>query len=274
MVINTNTTAMINADNLQNSQTSLARSLSRLSSGSRIVKPSDDAGGLAAADRMSATLKQLDAVKTNVSDAISYTQTQDGYLKGVGNALARMSELATLAQDVTKTSDDLNAYASEFTQLQDSISKAFDKTFNGVSLFSASPTDPNVNVTVDADGTQFQLVNIDPTDTKLTPAIDKTATVITDLASAHAAVTTINTAISAISQDRATVGGSQARLLWTADQLTVAKENLTAAHSTIMDVDIAEESTNMAKQNVLVQSGTAMLAQANQMPQSVLKLLQ
>lgn len=274
MVINTNTTAIINADNLQTSQTALAKSLSRLSSGSRIVKPSDDAGGLAAADRMNATLKQLDAVKTNVADAVSYTQTQDGYLKGVGNALARMSELATLAQDVTKTSADLQAYSSEFSQLQTSIGTAFAKTFNGVTLFSASQTEPNVNVTVDADGSQFQLTNIDPTNDAYTTVMDSGVTAITDLASAHTAVTNIQTAIAQLSQDRATVGGSQARLLWTADQLTVAKENLTAAHSTIMDVDIAEESTNMAKQNVLVQSGTAMLAQANQMPQSVLKLLQ
>lgn len=273
MVINTNTTAIIAADNLQSTQTALATSLGRLSSGSRIVKPSDDAGGLAASDRMAATLKQLDAAKTNVADAVSYTQTQDGYLKGIGNALGRMSELAVLAQDVTKTDADRANYTSEFTQLQTSISNAFTKTFNGVPLFSSDPNDPNVNVTVDADGTQFNLTNIDPMVAEYTAALDP-STDINTLADAHNALATIQTAITRCSQDRATVGGSQSRLLWTADQLAVAKENLSAAHSTIMDVDVAEESTNFAKQNVLSQSGTAMLAQANQLPQSVLKLLQ
>ncbi len=272
MVINTNTTAIIAADTLQSTQTALAASLARLSSGSRIVKPSDDAGGLAAADRMSATLKQLDAAKTNVADAVSYTQTQDGYLKGVGNALSRMSELAVLAQDVTKTDSDRAQYTSEYTQLQTSLQTTFSKTFNGVPLFSADQTNPNVNVTVDADGTQFDMPNIDPTVSQYTDVT--TGTDISTLDDAAAALTKIQAAIAQCSQDRATVGGSQSRLLWTADQLSVAKENLSAAHSTIMDVDVAEESTNFAKQNVLSQSGTAMLAQANQLPQSVLKLLQ
>jgi flagellin len=274
MVINTNTTAIVNADNLQNAQSSLAKSLSRLSSGSRITQPADDAGGLAAADRMGATLKQLDAVKTNVADAVSYTQTQDGYLKGIGNALSRMGELATLAQDVTKTSADLLAYSAEFGQLQQSINSAFAKTFNGVTLFSSDPAVPNMNVTVDADGSQFPMKNVDPAATGYTTVLNSATTLIDTLDNAHTAVSNIQTAIAQLSQDRATVGGSQSRLLWTAQQLMVAKENLSAAHSTIMDVDIAEESTNYAKSNVLVQSGTAMLAQANQMPQSVLKLLQ
>lgn len=274
MVINTNTTAIISAETLQSSQSALAKSLLKLSSGSRIVQPADDAGGLAAADRMGATLKQLDAVKTNVSDAVSFTQTQDGYLKGIGNALSRMSELATLAQDVTKTSADLQAYSAEFKQLQTSISSAFNKTFNGVTLFSSDPAVPNVNVTVDADGSQFNMPNVDPQNTNYQTVISDTSTLIDTLDNAHTAVQNIQLAIAQLSQDRATVGGSQSRLIWTADQLTVAKENLSAAHSTIMDVDVAAESTNLAKNNVLVQSGTAMLAQANQMPQSVLKLLQ
>lgn len=274
MVINTNTTAMAASDNLTATQSALSKSIARLSTGSRIVKPSDDAGGLATADRMASTLKQLEAVKTNVVDAVSYTQTQDGYLKGVGSALNRMSELATLAQDVTKTTTDLKAYSSEFTQLQESITTAFNKTFNGVSLFSSDPNSPNVNVTVDADGGQFLLTNIDPASSAYTAVMSTSATMIDTLDNAHSALANIQTAISQLSQDRATVGASQSRLLWTSDQLTVAKENLTAAHSTIMDVDVAEEATNLAKTNVLVSSGTAMLAQANQMPQSVLKLLQ
>src|SRR3954464_10983903 len=106
MVINTNTTALTASSNLQQSQTMLAKSLSRLSSGSKIVNPSDDAAGLAVSSRLDAQIRRLAAASNNVSNAVSYTQTQDGYLKNIGNALERMSELAILAQDVTKSDPD------------------------------------------------------------------------------------------------------------------------------------------------------------------------
>src|SRR6476469_8746618 len=117
MVINTNTTAQISATNLNQSQTALARSLARLSSGSKIVNPSDDAGGLAVASRLDAQVQRLSAANNNVGNAVSFTQTQDGYLKKVSKALDRMSELAILSQDATKTDQDRALYDVEYQQL-------------------------------------------------------------------------------------------------------------------------------------------------------------
>src|SRR5206468_1916887 len=117
MVINTNVTAQVAANNLQNSQAMLSKSLARLSSGSKIINPSDDAAGLAVASRLDAQVHRLNAAQTNVANAVSFTQTQEGYLKKIAKAFDRMSELAILAQDVTKTDADRTLYDKEFTQL-------------------------------------------------------------------------------------------------------------------------------------------------------------
>src|SRR5204862_6694462 len=132
MVINTNIQALTAASNLQASQDMLAKSLSRLSSGSKIINPSDDAAGVAVAMRLDSQIKRTDAAKTNVINAISFTQTQDGYLKKIAKALDRMSELTLLAQDVTKGDSDRALYETEFAQLSDYIGNAADKEFNGV----------------------------------------------------------------------------------------------------------------------------------------------
>jgi len=127
MVINTNTTAQKSAHNLMASQAQLSKSLARLSSGSKIVNPSDDAAGVAVGMRLDAQVKRLDAALNNVGNAVSFTQTQDGYLKKVGKALDRMSELSLLAQDVTKSDADRSLYNNEFTQLSAYISEASSK---------------------------------------------------------------------------------------------------------------------------------------------------
>ena len=119
MVINTNTSAQVSANNLQANQTALSRSLARLSSGSKIVQPSDDAAGLAVATRMDAQISRLAAANNNIGNAISFTQTQDGYLKKITKALDRMSELAILAQDATKTDEDRGLYNVEFDKFPD-----------------------------------------------------------------------------------------------------------------------------------------------------------
>jgi flagellin len=139
MVINTNISAQTAASNLQTSQAMLSKSLSRLSSGSKITSPSDDAAGLAVAMRLDAQVKRLEAAKSNVGNAISFTQTQDGYLKKIAKALDRMSELTILAQDVTKSDADRVLYNGEFVQLSLYFTSASNKDFNGVTLFSASP---------------------------------------------------------------------------------------------------------------------------------------
>jgi flagellin len=267
MVINTNLQAQINADNLQATQARLAKSLGRLSSGSKLTSPSDDAGGLAVATRLDAQVKRTEAANNNVSSAISFTQTQDGYLQGISKALNRMSELSMLAQDVTKTDADRTNYNAEFSQLSSYITTAGNKDFNGVSLFSANV----LEVTIDSEGGTFPMSGFDLSASNYYSAVSSNVGTTT---AAIAAMGLIKSAITQLASDRATIGSYQSRLNQTADQLTVSKQNLTSATSQIEDVDVADESTEFAKQNILVQSGTAMLAQANQLPQSVLKLLQ
>jgi len=267
MVINTNTSAQVTSHNLIASQAQLSKSLARLSSGSKIVNPSDDAAGLAVASRLDAQIKRLDAANANVGNAVSFTQTQDGYLKKIAKALDRMSELSILAQDVTKTDADRSLYQNEFSQLGGYITEAANKDFNGVSLFAAT----TLNVITDSEGNTFAMGGIDLGTSSYTTGLGGN---IGTIATATTALTNVKTAITQLSTDRATIGAYQSRLNFTSEQLMVSKENLTAASSRIQDVDVAEESTQFAKQNILVQSGTAMLAQANQLPQSVLRLLQ
>ena len=267
MVINTNTHAMAAASNLDSSQTMLSKSLARLSSGSKIVNPADDAAGLAVSMRLDAQIARLGAAKGNVGNAISFTQTQDGYLKKIAKALDRMSELSILAQDVTKSDADRSLYNSEFQQLYAYFTSASSKDFNGVSLFSTTPLD----VTIDSEGGTFTMNGID---LGAAAYVSLATSDVTTTATAIIALTNVKAAITQLATDRATIGAYQSRMNLTSEQLTVSKENLSAASSRIQDVDVAEETTQYARYNILVQSGTAMLAQANQLPQSVLRLLQ
>ncbi len=267
MVINTNVTAQFAANSLQKNQAMLSKSLERLSSGSRIVNPSDDAGGLAVSSRLDSQVARLNAAKSNATNALSFTQTQEGYLKKSAKVLDRMSELTILAQDVTKTDANRALYDAEFQQLAAYITGAAAKEFNGVSLFSAAALD----VTIDSEGNTFTMNGVDLGAAAYT---DATGSDVTTSANAALALGNLQTAITQLATDRATIGAYQVRLNKTLDQLAVSKENFTAASSRIQDVDVAEESTEFAKANILVQTGTAMLAQANTLPQSVLKLLQ
>jgi flagellin len=267
MVINTNTHAMAAASNLQSSEAMLSKSLARLSSGSKIVNPADDAAGLAVSMRLDAQIARLTAAKNNVGNAISFTQTQDGYLKKMAKSLDRMSELSILAQDVTKSDSDRALYNSEFTQLYAYFTSAASKDFNGVSLFSTA----TLNVTIDSEGNTFTMTGIDLNAAAYTPLAASDVTTTTNAATA---LVNVKAAIDQLATDRATIGAYQSRMNFTSEQLVVSKENLSAATSRIQDVDVAEESTQFARFNILVQSGTAMLAQANQIPQSVLRLLQ
>jgi flagellin len=275
MIINTNTSAQVSANNLQASSQALSRSLARLSSGSKIINPADDAAGLAVATRLDAVVKRLGAANNNVGNAVSFTQTQDGYLKKITKALDRMSELAILAQDATKTDEDRGLYNVEFQQLTSYVRSAAAHDFNGVPLFSAT----DIEITADGEGNTFTMEGIDMTVAAYTTAIGtdanpSSAAKIGNITDARAALTAVRSAINQVATDRATIGAYQSRLNFTAEQITISRENLTAASSRIQDVDVAEESTEFARNNILVQSGTAMLAQANQMPQSVLRLLQ
>ena len=273
MVINTNTTAQISSDNLAASSANLAKSLQRLSSGKRIVSPDDDAAGLAVSMKFDAQSKRIGAAVANISNAVSFTKTQDGYLGQVSKALNRMSELSVSAQDVTKTTTDLSLYDKEYQQLSSYVNDTASKDFNGVSLFGtgvSSSTTSN-DVTIDDSGNKFQMQAINLADTKYTGATKNQ--VLTSAAGAAAAQLKVKDAIVQLASDRAQEGASLTRLNYTKDQLAVQKTNVDSANSVISDVDVATESTNYAKQNILVQSGTAMLAQANVQGQSMLRLL-
>jgi flagellin len=269
MVINTNISAMQSAKMLADSTSKLQKSLARLSSGSKIVSPEDDAAGLAVSTRFDAQINRVQAADANVNNAVSFSQTQDGYLQQVGNALNRMSELTMMSQDVTKTDSDRSLYQAEFSTLQSYVTDIAGKQFNGVTLFSSTA----LNVTTDSEATTFAMGAINMADAAITGATS-TATSVATAAGAASALTSVETAINKVSTYRATVGANVARLTYTNDQLSVLQSNLSAANSQIKDVDVAEESTQYARYNILVQSGTAMLAQANSLPQSVLRLLQ
>jgi len=273
MVINTNVSAMSATRLLANSSTNLSKSLARLSSGSRLVSPEDDAAGLAQSMKFEAQINRNNAATANVGNSISFSQTQDGFLQKVQKALDRMSELSVLAQDVTKTDTDRSNYTTEFRQLQNYISDIGSKDFNGVSLFASS----NLGVTINSDGGTFSMSGINLTSSTVTVGLaniyNSTSTAINNTTSAAGALSNIKTAIQSLANLRASVGANIQRLNLTTEQLTILNENLSAANSRIKDVDVAQESTAFAKHNILVQSGTAMLAQANLLPQSALRLL-
>ena len=268
MVINTNISAATSASNLAASTKMLNMSLARLSSGSKITSPADDAAGLAESISLTAQIHRTNAANANVGNAISFSQTQDGFLQKVGAALDRMSELAIAAQDVTKSTSDLADYQQEFTTLANYITNAATKDFNGVSMFTSAAS---LSVTVDGDGATFTMASINLSSTTYTNA---TSASISTSTSAVAALTAVKAAITQLGADRASVGANISRLTYTSDQLGVLQNNLSAANSQITDVDVAQESTQYARYQILVQAGTSMLAQANQNPQSVLKLLQ
>ena len=289
-VINTNITAIAASRNLNASQEMLGRSLTRLSSGSKIVNPSDDAAGLAVSEKLGAQNRRIKAAITNVQKTISYTQTADGFMSGMTKILSRLSELAILAKDVTKNPTDIALYQQEFTALQDQLRATVGGTsadiggtadvssplgaFNGITLFGSNATGLVVTIgqavgqemTIGAsnlrDGAMGAIVSQDSAGA-YNLSINDTGT-----------IGAITAAIQDVATERASIGASQSRLELAATTLQVEFENLGAAISRIRDVDVAEESTQYAKYNILVQSGTAMLAQANQTPKTVLQLLQ
>jgi len=266
MVINTNLAAENAATLLMQSQANLNTSLQRLSSGSKITSPADDSAGLAVSMKLNAEMDRITAASNNVNNAISFSQTQDGYVQQVDSAFSRMSELSVLAQDVTKTTSDRSLYQQEFKALSSYVSTVSTKDFNGVSLFNGA----TLNVTTDSEANTFAMAGINLNSLSYTTA---TGDDITSVTGAVQALTAVKAAITQLASDRANIGSNEESLSYYGDQLSTLKNNLSAANSQITDVDVASESTNYAKENILVQTGTAMLAQANALPQSVLKLL-
>ena len=269
MVIKTNISALTSARNLNENQDSLSRSLGRLSSGSKLVNPSDNAAGFAVSIRLDAQISRIQAAGDNIGNALSFSQTQDGYLKKVAKALDRMGELSMLALDETKSDTDRGLYNNEFVNLQKFVESSSTRDFNAVSMFGGN----NFNVTIDSEGTGFSYSGINLTASTFTNVTNAGSVSLTTTVNATRALTKVKLAINQLASDRATVGANQAALNMYQEQLGTLKDNMSAANSRIKDIDVAEESTNFAKYNILVQAGTAMLSQANSSSQSVLRLL-
>ena len=258
VIINTNTAASIASNNLSASNAMLQKSLNRLSSGSKIVNASDDAGGVAVAARLGAAAKRTGVVTSNIGNALSYLQQQDSALKTVSKVLERMSELQALNADTTKSTSDTALYGTEFTALNASLVAMTDDTVNTKNVFSTSAFSVNVNETLtSADSVSFGLADL--------------TTALGTLAIGNA--TTATTAIQNVAALRATNGSAQSNLGFQLELQSAAKINQESAISRIMDVDVAEESTRLARFNTLVQAGTSMIAQANGSAQSALQLL-
>jgi flagellin len=276
--INTNVASLNAQRNLSASQNSLATSMQRLSSGLRINSAKDDAAGLGIAERMNAQVRGMNVAIRNANDGISLAQTAEGALSKVGDALQRMRELAVQSRNATNSSSDKDSLNKEFGQLQSEISRVLGGTsFNGKKVLGADAT--TLTFQIGANTTADDTINLTTEDmtansditavTGSTAVIDSSATT-GDIATV---IDNIDTAIDTINDQRATFGATQGRFDAIIANLQQAVEAQSAARSRIMDADFASETANMSRAQILQQAGTAMVAQANQLPQQVLSLL-
>ncbi len=265
MIINPNLAAQGSGDSLPANEI-LSKSISRPISGDPVPGPAAISAGAAAASIPDSKMSGLDAAQDSVSAALSFTQTQDAYLGEIAGALNRMSDLATLAQDPQRSDAGRAQDQGEFSNLAATVADAAGKDFNGVSLFSGN----SLAVPIDADGAAVTLPGVDLSGAANVGALQANLNSTSD---AHAALSKVQLSITQLSQDRAGIGASLSLLNSAADRLAVSKENLAAATSRVPDADVAAASVQFAKQSILEHSGSAMLAQANAMPQRALRLL-
>jgi flagellin len=276
--INTNVASLNAQRNLNASQSALATSMQRLSSGLRINSAKDDAAGLAIAERMNAQVRGMNVAIRNANDGISLAQTAEGALSKVGDALQRMRELAVQSRNATNSSSDKDSLNKEFAELQSEITRVLGGTsFNGKKVLGADATamtfQIGANTTADdviSLTTEDMTANSDITAvTGSAAVIDSTATT-GDIATV---IDNIDTAIDTINDQRATFGATQGRFDAIIANLQQSVEAQSAARSRIMDADFAQETASMSRAQILQQAGSAMVAQANQLPQQVLSLL-
>ncbi len=279
MTINTNIASLNAQRNLNMSQGSLATSMQRLSSGLRVNSAKDDAAGLAIAERMNAQVRGMNVAVRNANDGISMAQTAEGALAQVGNSLQRMRELAVQSRNSTNSSSDKDSLNKEFAQLQSEITRVLGgTTFNGKHILGTDATSLTfqIGANTTADDT-ISVTTVNMTQDTTVTAITGTAAVIdasADASAIGAVINAIDAAIDNVNDTRATFGATQSRFDAIITNLQTSVENQSAARSRIMDADFASETANMSRAQVLQQAGTAMVAQANQLPNQVLKLLQ
>lgn len=265
--INTNVMSLTAQRNLTQSQSTLATSMQRLSSGLRVNSAKDDAAGLAIAERMNTQVRGMNVAIRNANDGISLAQTAEGGLQEVNNMLQRMRELAVQSANGTNSSADRGNLDTEFQALNDEIGRiAQATTFNGISILDTSG---DVDFQVGANTGSANVLSIDLVEIEsFSGGVD-----IGDVSGSNAAITAIDTMIDDITTARADFGAVQSRFESAISNLQVGMENQAAARGRIMDADFAVETANMTRSQILQQAGNAMVSQANSAPQSVLQLL-
>ena len=266
--INTNISAMRAQNSVRNAAMQQSTAMERLSSGSRINSAKDDAAGLAISTSMTSQIRGMTQAVRNANDGISLAQTADGALAEVTSMLQRIRELSVQSASGTYSDDDRTNAQAEVAQLSAQVSDITGKTaFNGVPLFAAGPNNFTIQVGANANDTvDVAIAGLDLTGV--------TETDISTATGATAALDTVDTALKSVGTVRAGIGAAQNRLESVVNNLTSNITNLSDARSRITDTDFSAETTNLAKSQIISQAATAMLAQANQSSQSVLKLLQ
>ena len=311
--INTNAAASSASYYLAKNQAALQNSMTRLASGKKIVTPYDDPGSLSVSMKLNASISRLSGAQNNLQNSISYLEVQDGILEGAGKILNRMNELKGLAsQDPMKSAQDIASYDNEFRDLQVQLFQMSEQTFNGVSLFAnyaingttesvfrTDSTNNTISIHTSPDGSNgsklslhkaalLGALTVDASDltakafsTANNAAVAGTGGTFSFAASTSTDAMTLDKVSSAVFEQalsnvaflRAQVGGSMSRVTFSAENIAAQKTNMKAALGRIVDVDIAEESTELAKYNILTQASAAMLAQANTNADVALMLL-
>lgn len=274
--INTNV-ASINAQrNLSSTQSRLESNYGRLSTGLRINHAADDAAGLAISERLKSQIRSMSQAERNGNDGISLLQTAEGAMNQVSGVLTRIRELAIQSANGTLGVTERTYIDNEKTALLAEVDRIAASTdFNGTTLLNGGAAGVSFTFQIGTHGTAADTITANISDmTTVTLAGGALAGIdLTTQAGAQSALTTLDSAIDGVSTARATLGTAQNRLQVTIANLGNARENLSAANSRIADVDVASETADMTRNNILTQSGVAVLAQANQMPQIALKLL-
>ncbi|MDD2535134.1 MAG: flagellin [Macromonas bipunctata] len=277
MGINTNVMSINAQRQAANSQAALGTAMARLSSGLRVNTAKDDAAGLAIADRMDTQSRGMTVAIRNANDGISFTQTAEGALGNIGNMLQRMRELTVQAGNSTLSSTDVSALNKEYGQLAAEVARTMSATlFNGQAVLTGG----GVGFQVGANGTADQFITISSADTNvsaLSGVASASAGALVAATSAGNANTgtlaALDAALALVNDRRASIGAIQSRFDNTISNLQTSIENQSAARGRIVDADFAAESANLSRAQILQQASTAMIAQANQVPQGVMKLL-
>jgi len=289
-VVNTNVNATVAQNALVRNERQMNTAMERLSTGQRINGAKDDAAGLAISSRMTSQIRGLEVGVRNANDAISMIQTADGALVEVSNMLQRMRELALQSANGTTTESDRNYLNKEYQNLQSEIERIADATeFNGKVILhgdAAAAADSSVKFQVGANGGQTIAVDfgdISASGNAAFTALSAGAgtggfisaqTTASAITTASTAVVALDSAITSVNTQRATFGAAINQLNYAIDNLSSVKVNAEASRSRILDTDYATETSELARTQIIQQAGTAMLAQANQLPQTVLSLLQ